>query len=337
MMLLSKDVEMRWSYRNRKHFESKGYKFTNINDVFIVNINDLTNGSPIRIRLKCDYCGCEYECYYYSYIKSHAILNKDACKHCASYKSREISYNDRANKKFEAIQNLCSELNYELITNVNEYTHVFMDIEYVCPKHGLQSSIMSNMLKGCGCNKCGNEKIGDALRYNIDDVKEYIEQFNGNIIINLNDYINSKTNNLKIRCGNCGNVFTTSLEHYKAMTRKQCNLCTRRESEGESIIRKYLTDNNIIFIQEKRFIDCRDIYTLPFDFYLPDYNLCIEFDGQHHYEPCYGADRYNKTILHDNIKNNYCKNNNIHLLRIPYWDGHNINEIINDKLNRIKI
>ena len=83
MLVENQRIKMRWHYKNKSHFESKGYKFTNINDVFVVNINDLTNSSSTRVKIKCDYCGREYECYYYSYVKSHAILNKDACKHCA--------------------------------------------------------------------------------------------------------------------------------------------------------------------------------------------------------------------------------------------------------------
>ena len=90
--------------------------------------------------------------------------------------------------------------------------------------------------------------------------------------------------------------------------------------------------NKIEFIQEKRFVDCRDKKPLPFDFYLPQYNLIIEFDGRHHFEEK-GRGNHEITVKHDEIKNQYCKDNDINLLRIPYWEGSNIENIISTQLN----
>jgi len=61
--------------------------------------------------------------------------------------------------------------------------------------------------------------------------------------------------------------------------------------------------------------------------------MCIEFDGPHHFEPVYGEDRFLITQRHDAIKDEYCKNNNINLIRIPYWDGHIIDDILKNILN----
>lgn len=90
--------------------------------------------------------------------------------------------------------------------------------------------------------------------------------------------------------------------------------------------------NEIDFEQEKRFYDCRDVKPLPFDFYLPQYNLIIEFDGQQHFREVYNRD-FETTKKHDEIKNKYCEDNDIDLLRIPYWDGNDIEKIISTKLN----
>ena len=60
---------------------------------------------------------------------------------------------------------------------------------------------------------------------------------------------------------------------------------------------------------------------LPFDFYLPEYNICIEYDGEHHFRPIEMWGGYEKFIINqenDEIKNEYCKNHNITLLRLPY-------------------
>ena len=77
---------------------------------------------------------------------------------------------------------------------------------------------------------------------------------------------------------------------------------------------------------------------MPFDFYLSDYNMCIEYDGEHHYKPTrFGGmskekakDRFEFQQQKDKIKNRYCQENKIKLLRIPYWEFDNIEEILNE-------
>ena len=104
-------------------------------------------------------------------------------------------------------------------------------------------------------------------------------------------------------------------------------------SVGEKRIRRYLEDNNIYFVSQKWFSDCRDINTLPFDFYLPDENTIIEFDGRQHFgETNYFTYSFEATKKHDEIKNNYCKVNGIYLIRIPYWNIDKIEEILDKEL-----
>ena len=98
----------------------------------------------------------------------------------------------------------------------------------------------------------------------------------------------------------------------------------RYQSKWEMFIGGYLNLLNITFQPQKRFDDCRNKKqsdTLPFDFYLPDYNICIEYDGEHHFHPMEMWGGYDKFVIYkenDNIKNEYCKNHNITLLRLPY-------------------
>ena len=72
------------------------------------------------------------------------------------------------------------------------------------------------------------------------------------------------------------------------------------------------------------------------DFYINDLNLCIEFDGKQHFEPVKhfgGKVNFDKTKKRDEIKNNFCFNNNIKLLRISYKDINNVENILNENLN----
>ena len=114
---------------------------------------------------------------------------------------------------------------------------------------------------------------------------------------------------------------------------KGCPKCTIRQSSYMDKTELYLKEHNICFEKEKRFADCKYQRVLPFDYYLSDYNCCIEVDGEFHYDEfCKtqsGWAKNNQEIHYrDNIKNEYCDKNNITLIRLPYYTF-KTNEYIN--------
>jgi very-short-patch-repair endonuclease len=111
-----------------------------------------------------------------------------------------------------------------------------------------------------------------------------------------------------------------------------CPMC--KESVGEREVRKVLECNNISYEFQYRFDDCRDSYPLPFDFFIPDMNLLIEYDGIQHYEPVDhfgGLDNLKIVQKRDSIKNKYVKDNGIKLIRIHYKEI----DMINEKLKEL--
>ena len=108
--------------------------------------------------------------------------------------------------------------------------------------------------------------------------------------------------------------------------------CGCLKSKGEQLIIQILIDLNINFITQKTFYDClnpENTINLKFDFYLPDYNCCIEYDGEQHFKSIKhfgGEEKFQRQQQLDNIKNQYCKNNNIKLIRIPYTDFNKLNQ-----------
>lgn len=95
-------------------------------------------------------------------------------------------------------------------------------------------------------------------------------------------------------------------------------------SKGEKNVMKFLENNNIKYIREYKFKDCKNINYLRFDFYLPDYNLLIEYDGRQHFESVDlfgGREGFERRKLNDEIKNKYCIKNGIHLLRISHSEN----------------
>jgi very-short-patch-repair endonuclease len=112
-----------------------------------------------------------------------------------------------------------------------------------------------------------------------------------------------------------------------------CPDCSGSKSVGEKKIWRYLEYRKIEFVPQKWFPECKDKRPLPFDFYLPDCNTIIEFDGRQHFgETNYFTYSYEETKKHDEIKNNYCKANGIYLIRIPYWNIDKIEQILDKEL-----
>ena len=90
-------------------------------------------------------------------------------------------------------------------------------------------------------------------------------------------YVNA-ISKVEIICDKHGTFNQTPNNH---LSGKGCPIC--RMSHGETQIRNYLSDRNIDFEIQFRFKDCRNKLPLPFDFYLPKHNLCIEYDGEQHF------------------------------------------------------
>jgi very-short-patch-repair endonuclease len=92
---------------------------------------------------------------------------------------------------------------------------------------------------------------------------------------------------------------------------------------------------DVVYHREYRFSKCKNLQPLPFDFYIPSHNLCIEYDGEQHtiaYEYFGGDDKLKQTKQNDELKTSFCIANNIKLIRIPYTEYINIETILNNVL-----
>lgn len=133
----------------------------------------------------------------------------------------------------------------------------------------------------------------------------------------------------------CGFVFkTTKLSELINQHNKGCPKCKKTKSKGEEKIQQYLDDNKIEYIAQKTFLPDGKKYYYRFDFYLPKYNMAIEYQGEQHFRDNGFAREGLKVVQEkDNIKREYCQKNNISLLEIPYTNLKNIEEILSSKFN----
>ena len=144
----------------------------------------------------------------------------------------------------------------------------------------------------------------------------------------LSNYKNGTTP-IIIICNICNNKFKQiPKNHIKGA---KCTFCN--ESNGEKAIEEYFLKENINYKKQYFFNDCRNKNPLRFDFYLPDYNLCIEFDGRQHNQSVdkFGGEKeLLNNIFKDNIKNKYCdgSKNKPSLIRISYTQFNEIESIL---------
>lgn len=332
-------IETTWTSANKEYYLSKGYTYTHTRDKLMVKIKDLPCGSHVKIPVVCDYCGNEF------YSTKLSLNRSDnncvhACCNCKSKKMAKTKIINNADKQIQKALKISKEKGYILLTTIDDYKGAEGVVRYICPKHGECESILENFIHGHGCKLCRIEYTSNLQRNTYDKIKQVVESINNNRLISIDYYKNSCNSKLNILCGACGkNIFTTSFTSYKHSTQR-CLYCTRSISSNELKIKNILDKYGINYIREKSFPDCKDKGLLLFDFYLPDYNKCFEFDGEQHYNNNFDISRkvsnpeasFEYRKRHDKIKDEYCKSHNISLIRIPYWEQNHLEEIITKEL-----
>lgn len=275
-----------------------------------------------KTKIKCRHntCGCEWMA-----SPSGFTSNGTRCPKCA--KKRVGEKRRKTNEEF--IKEVYDLVGDEYIF-VEKYVNANTKIKCKHNECGYEWYVLpNNFLRG---QRCPNHRITTNEEFVI-KVKELV----GDEYVFLEDYTDTKT---KIKCKHnidkCG--YEWKIAPNKFLQGRRCPNCNN--SYGEEQISVYLKENNIKAIPEYKFDDCRNERPLPFDFYLPDYNLLIEYDGKQHFQPIEyfgGQEQFEYQQQNDNIKNQYCKENNIPLLRIPYWEFDNIEEILFKKLSKLEV
>ena len=211
---------------------------------------------------------------------------------------------------------------YSSVRYVNNHTLV----DIICPTHGQFSQIPSAHLSGEGCCKCALEK---STKANLCTREEFINKAKK---MHGERYDYSKL----VYRGNSQRVEIICRQHGSFLQFPYCHIsgngCPRcKESRGERLVAKELDMRNIKYESQKRFPGLRNKLPLAFDFYLPDKNIVIEYNGQQHYVAVKlwgGVEQLNKTQERDKIKRDYCLKNGIQLIEIKY------DENIEEKLTK---
>ena len=192
----------------------------------------------------------------------------------------------------------------------------------------------ADLLYAGGCWVCGNKKIGEKLSMKLDTFLNKLSEVNINITYQGN-FINA-SEHVDVKCNICGHEWSPVAK--SLLQGCGCPICN--QSHGEKEIDKCLHANSIEHIHQKEFDGLVGLKggNLSYDFYLPTYNLLIEYQGEYHDGTAIiqTEEEFLKQQEHDGRKKEYAIIHSIDLLEIWYYDFNNIIQILDTKLNSTK-
>lgn len=283
-------------------------------DVILLSMEYKNNKTPLEFKCKCD------KIFYKSWTTIQRC-NSCLCRSCI----RKMGWKNKRRK-----------LNFEKDIEKDFVENNFIPLEKI---NNSRDKILCKDLNGYkGYISHYNVKKGKhfsifSLKFNRDNLLYNLMNYSiihktGVEIINFEEKEKSCEIVLLCKCP-CGEYFNSSLGDFTTQNHWRCSKCSKFQSKLEILTENEIQKYTNNYVKQKRFDDCRNIgtnYPMPFDFYLPELNLCIEVDGEQHFKPSkFGnisqeeAEQNLKIRKEkDKQKDEYCLKNGIKLLRISY-------------------
>lgn len=298
-----------------------------------IDIINVYKNKRTKIKCKCTICGNEWDSNPYS-LK----IQKYGCLKCATkrtWDNRRKTTNNFKKEIFNIYGNNISIL--------SEYVGSHDKVKCKCNIDGtIWETAPTNLLANkTACPTCCSLQTSIRCRKTNEDFLIQLNKNNPNIVP-LEEYMGDQK---KILCScKIHKDYKWKVAPNKILRKNTgCPKCANTVSSNEVKIQNILLKWGYNFETQKRFKDCRDKLPFPFDVYLKDFNILIEYDGEQHYEIIYKnsgkenkQENLTKIQKHDKIKTDYCKRNNIPLIRIPYWESDDLEYYLFDKMVKYK-
>lgn len=274
------------------------------------------NGATKHVLVKHTTCGAEFQ------TLPTRLLKSIGCKDCSILKRRLST---------DSFQDKLNSLYGEKIKVIGEYIKYDIPITVRCEDCGHIRTVARphelirkprNGHRRIGCPNCSTGNLFDTL----DDFIYKLENKNPDV-----KYISGYTRSdekVLVECKKCGSEWSTKAGNL-INAKSGCPDCNSFYSKAVIQIKKFLDDNNINNKQEYHFDNLRSSkgYMLKFDFAILDefdnLKILIEYDGEQHFTPVklWGGEKsFIESKIRDEQKNEYCKDNNIKLIRFSYKD-----------------
>lgn len=212
---------------------------------------------------------------------------------------------------------------------IGEYVNKRIKAKFRCLIDGYEWDVSpSSLLRNHGCPECSRINMMNSHEEFLDK----LSKMNNHNVEPVSKY-EGVVNNITMKCNDCNEIFITSPHNlYHNVGCPNCSL-----PKGERRIKEYLINHNVLFDIHREFDDLRGINNglLSYDFYLLDYNILIEYQGEFHDGTArqQSDEQFEIQQEHDRRKREYAEKSNIKLLEIWYWDFDNIEKILSEKLH----
>jgi hypothetical protein len=311
----------------RKVHKSNPYSIQNIklwlrlNKKTFILLSNKYEGNNKQLLFQCTNVNCK-EKFYNTW---NDIQQKQNCPYCTG---RRVGIsNCLATVKPDLAKEWCYSKNgtltpYEVTKMSN--TSVYWE----CAHNHIWKAQISNRSKGRNCPYCNNRLASNINNVTKNEILAKEWDYSKNTR-HPKQYTLNSHQKVWWKCSKCGCEWMATIKNRNS-NQSGCPRC--HQSKGEDKILEWLLKNNISYIPQKEFKDLIGLGkgNLSYDFYLPKYNLLIEYQGEFHDG---SAGKYSRTNIkkqqeHDRRKKQYTKDNNIKLLEIWYWDYDNIEKIL---------
>ena len=251
-------------------------------------------------------------------LRANDLSRGRGCPKCAQENTGKA--NSLTQDEFIHRSNLVHDNKYDY--SKVQYNGVHNKVKIICPIHGEFLQAPHQHMVGSGCKQCGFESISQSKLSNTENFIESAKIVHGDKYDYSQVEYKINTVPVKIVCSIHGEFMQSPAAHLKG---QGCPIC--QESTGEKLVTAILEKQEVNFIKQHKFVDCtnkkegRFCRKLSFDFYIPELNTCIEYDGRQHFEPIIGLggeEAFKNQKIRDKIKNQYCEENGIKLIRIPH-------------------
>lgn len=280
-------------WRNKDMFQIESDKVHN----FEYEVLEFDSGNK-HVKIKHKVCGSIFNKIGFRHLRG------DRCFNC--YGNKKLSKEEiikRSKVKWED--------KYEILSDDVHYNKKSIIKHKECGYE--YSQLIYSHLLGAGCPKCAGN-----IPLTISSTQEKSDRVH-NFEYEILSEPKGAFSKIEIRHKKCGRIFNQVIsDHFSGCG---CSVCN--QSKFENYIENILKELKVKYVRQKTFNNCKFKNKLRFDFYLSKYNTCIEFDGIQHFKPIrfFGDKRaFELQKIKDNIKNKYCDDNKINLIRFNYND-----------------
>lgn len=291
-------------------------------------LSDYVNWNT-KIKCRCKNDGYEW------YGRVSVLLYGGGCKICGHRKRWDSRGRKTTNDFIEEINSINKNIKI-----IGKYNGSHSPIQCKCLIDNCEwESYACNILnQSAGCPECNKRHMRELEALSNDEFVKRLKESNINIE-SLEMYTNADTK-MKFKCQLHNCEFITSPRTFLYKGGRGCPYCN--QSSGEKKMIRILEQKGFKIIQQHTFENCKNIHKLRFDAYDIENNIAYEYQGQQHYYPIdfagkgkkWAKDNFDINLKRDNIKIQYCQNNHIPLITIPYWEYDNMEEFIKTEQNK---